>query len=363
MAKNIIVKEQRVDGNYSGKSNIYLPKLRCTLTGCENNYPIKYHLKQLNVIQKYFSTLSLPTNNNISLNPYFITGLVDGEGTFSISIQKNNKYKTGWRVLGSFQISFNIKDEPLILKIQEYFKGVGSVFYDKQNNLVKYQIAGIDDLIKIVIPHFDKYPLISQKSADFLLFKEIILIMQNKGHLKIEGLLKIINIKASMNLGLSEILLAEFTNLSPVLRPSININKILDPNWIAGFTCGEGNFDIGIKRSKNKIGYQVIIRFRLCQHERDINLLEKIKTYFNCGRIEKNRKDSIVYFTVMNLLDINDNIIPFFKSYKIVGDKDKDFNDWCSVANLMTSRFHLTKEGLNQIKKIKLQLNRGRKNK
>ena len=45
-----------------------------------------------------------------------------------------------------------------------------------------------------------------------------------------------------MNLGLSEELLVDFPDVKPVLRPSTNENKIVDPNWLAGFISGEGCF-------------------------------------------------------------------------------------------------------------------------
>ena len=53
--------------------------------------------------------------------------------------------------------------------------------------------------------------------------------MNNKAHLssaKREGLNQIINIKASMNLGLSDFLKSEFNENIPVERPFINTENI-----------------------------------------------------------------------------------------------------------------------------------------
>jgi hypothetical protein len=72
--------------------------------------------------------------------------------------------------------------------------------------------------------------LLTQKAADFILFKQIVELIKNKEHLSIEGLTKIINIKASLNLGLSEILKTNFNKINPVKRPIINTTKIPDPN-------------------------------------------------------------------------------------------------------------------------------------
>jgi LAGLIDADG endonuclease len=85
-------------------------------------------------------------------------------------------------------------------------------------------------LTTIIIPHFEKYPLLTQKAADFILFKRIIELMSNKAHLSMEGLLKIINIKASMNLGISEVVKTEFVSITPVERPLILTDNIPNPN-------------------------------------------------------------------------------------------------------------------------------------
>lgn len=92
-----------------------------------------------------------------------------------------------------------------------------------------------------------------------------------KVHLTKEGLQlqQIINLKSSMNLGLSDVLKTNFIKTISIVRPIFFTKNIPDPNWLAGFVSGEGNFDITIHLSKrNKIGYQVQLRFRIGQHER-----------------------------------------------------------------------------------------------
>jgi hypothetical protein len=49
-------------------------------------------------------------------------------------------------------------------------------------------------------------------------------------HLTEYGLLQIINLRASINLGLSNLLKSKFPNYQPVARPLINSNEIPDPN-------------------------------------------------------------------------------------------------------------------------------------
>jgi hypothetical protein len=87
------------------------------------------------------------------------------------------------------------------------------------------------DLINNIIPHFEKYHLISKKRADFLLFKDILSLMSKGEHLTKEGLNKIMAIRASLNKGLSDKLKESFPDISPVKRPEIKpINPLLYPN-------------------------------------------------------------------------------------------------------------------------------------
>jgi hypothetical protein len=76
--------------------------------------------------------------------------------------------------------------------------GIGTIHLAQKRDIVNYVISSIVDLNKLVI-HLEKYPLLTQKAADFLLFKEAVKLVNNKRHLEAQGLNRIVNIKASMN--------------------------------------------------------------------------------------------------------------------------------------------------------------------
>jgi LAGLIDADG endonuclease len=78
-------------------------------------------------------------------------------------------------------------------------------------------------------------------------------------------------------------------------RGIIQSNIIPDPHWISGFVSGEGNLDVGIKKSKNIIGYQVYLRLRISQHARDAKLIELIMNYFGTGRLERDSRKPVIY--------------------------------------------------------------------
>ena len=207
--------------------------------------------------RRYYSSINkqpteVLTKNNEQptiLDPWFVTGFADGEGSFSVSIYKNAEFKVGWRVLLNFSIGLNEKDQTLLQEIKNYFS-VGSINWKHGMKTIQFRVVSIENLQIIIINHFDKYPLITNKWADYQLFKQIFQIIQRKEHLTFVGLRKIVGIRASMNQGLSLELKRAFSDVVPVSRPSIIDPKIYDPNLLAGFTAAEGSFMVIIQSKK-----------------------------------------------------------------------------------------------------------------
>lgn len=83
--------------------------------------------------------------------------------------------------------------------------------------------------LQVIVHHFDNYPLITQKWSDYQLFKQVIDLMEGKEHLTMEGLQKIVSIKAVLNKGLPENLKAAFPETVPTIRPKVTSQIILDP--------------------------------------------------------------------------------------------------------------------------------------
>ena len=174
--------------------------------GFERNYQVKIPSKQKN-----YSTLSNSSLNN-SLDPWFVTGFTDAEGSFKILILKDPNNKTNWTVKTRFSIGLHKKDILILESLKSYFGGIGTIS-SHDDDSVQYRVASLKEIRDIIIPHFDKYQLITNKKADFILFKQIISLINNKAHLTIEGLQKILCIKGSLNLGLSDVLKKIFLKL------------------------------------------------------------------------------------------------------------------------------------------------------
>ena len=212
----------------------------------------------------------------------------------------------------------------------------------------------------LVLAHFDKYPLLTQKGADYQLFKQAFDLISKKEHLIKEGFHKIIAIKASMNKGIPDVLKAAFPNITPVQRLEVVDQVIKDPKWLAGFVLAEGCFFVGIiSKNKAKTGYSVELRFSISQHSKD-TLLRSLTNFFKCGKIRIMGNKSMVEFRVCSFKDIIEKVIPFFDQYSLYGAKSLDYEDFCKIASMMKSKTHLTVSGLEQIRKIKSNMNRGR---
>lgn len=61
------------------------------------------------------------------------------------------------------------------------------------------------------------------------MFSRVVGIMKSGDHLNLKGFQEIVNIRASLNLGLSDKLKAYFPETLPVVRPEFNIKSIPDP--------------------------------------------------------------------------------------------------------------------------------------
>lgn len=169
-----------------------------------------------------------------------------------------------------------------------------------------------------------------------------------------------------MNRGIPILLKTAFPDITPAIRPKRSNEKLLntniDPYWMGGFTAGEGCFSIRITKSSTaKTGYQVQLRFQITQHSIDKVFMSRLKNFWGCGKVFLRFSENKVDFQILKFKDLSDKVIPFFQSIPLQGVKSKDFTDFCKAVDIMKVKGHLTNEGLDQLRKLKAGMNRGRK--
>lgn len=132
------------------------------------------------------------------INPFYVSGYVDGEGCFSVSFSPRNKLLVGWEVRPSFSVSQNNDRSEVLYQLIDYF-GCGTIRPDRSDKTLKYEVRNIENLITKIIPHFIKYPLQSSKQKDFERFAQICKKVHQGKHLLPEGLKEITDSAIKMN--------------------------------------------------------------------------------------------------------------------------------------------------------------------
>ncbi len=133
----------------------------------------------------------------------------------------------------------------------------------------------------------------------------------------------------------------------------------LDAGWVVGFVDGEGCFHVGIaKHPEMTAGVQVLPEFTVVQHERDVQVLHALKAYFGCGVVRKNHGNRMAY-RVRDREHLVERIVPFFLKHPLKTKKRLDFIKFRDVLLLMEKGEHLTGEGLERVREIAGQMNRG----
>lgn len=133
------------------------------------------------------------------LNPYYIAGFIDGEGSFSVSIGKHKTLKRGLEVRPEFEIELRADDREILERILVTI-GCGHIYdlsYERYGWYphVKYKITNNKDLVEFLFPFLDNCPLQAKKKEAYKRFKQIVLMISRKEHLTDKGFAKIIKLR------------------------------------------------------------------------------------------------------------------------------------------------------------------------
>jgi len=149
-------------------------------------------------------TFDVPDNQQERLKMVgWIVGITDGEGCFTVSINRNPTTKLGCQILPEFVITQGERSLFALNKIEKFFK-CGRVFVNRRHDnhkedIYRYCVRSIKDLHDIIIPFFKENKLMTGKRKDFIFFSQIVGIMFQKKHLSKNGIEKIGRIIQKMN--------------------------------------------------------------------------------------------------------------------------------------------------------------------
>jgi len=128
----------------------------------------------------------------------YISGYVDGEGCFTVSISPRATLAVGWEVRPSLSVSQNGDRAEVLQLIQDHL-GCGSIRPDRSDKTLKWETRRLEDILVRVIPHFERYPLLSGKRLDFKCFASVCRSMATGRHRTPAGMVDIVELATRMN--------------------------------------------------------------------------------------------------------------------------------------------------------------------
>lgn len=273
----------------------------------------------------------------------WFVGFADGEGCFQIILKGNH-------VCFSFSIELH-KDDRAVLDRLAKVLGVGTVYVNSKRNTVTFTVRKFNDILTVIIPIFQRFPLQTKKYLDYLCFVEAVIIVHsnklNNTRLSSLDLEKILKLKQSMNSMRTSISEEELK----LLTEKVSITKW----WLVGFIEGEGTFGY-----KSGVPY-----FQIAQHDRSLYVLKAIEDFLKreFSLINSKNKELKFTFTInkrtdvwsMTLQDIDCfyySVIPYLETLRFFSRKGLDYDWW--VISVLIHRFGYIK--LDEGKKIAMQI-------
>jgi len=204
-------------------------------------------------------------------------------------------------------------------------------------NRCNYYVSDFYSISNVIIPIFKYFQLNNTKYSQFIVFKYVAEIINNKSHLISEGLSKLLYLK---NIANRDVYTPDYFNITD--------------SWLLGFIEGDAIFSTGNV-------YRPKLRFDCNIKEK--KLFFKIQEYFKIGKVvvSKRIRNKIYESVILDISDIKYFkyvFVPLFRNLNFHTNKYLDFCFWSNLIDIYYLGYHLTLEGKSLVKKIKLFMNK-----
>lgn len=272
--------------------------------------------------------------DELKLDPYFVTGLTEAEGSFSIVKNRDPRAKYGMTVSLRFKITMLVNETILLKKVQAFF-GVGSINIDEKYGTIDYLVRDKISL-KVIKNHFIKYPLRGSKFLDFEDFKQALELMEQNLHRSEEGLNLLVSLSDNMNS-----LRKDFSKMPPVHTMKDSLEFIpMNGNYINGFIAGDGCLFLKTKSNFGSMGIQI------SQHTINISILREMLDFFKLDskvyNHSKGKKSVQITLGGKKTWKVLSN---HFSIYMLHGSKTLRLTKMTAIAKIIERGEHLKRVG------------------
>jgi hypothetical protein len=126
----------------------------------------------------------------------FLSGFALGEGSFMIVCRRRGDYRRSFKLSAAFNVSQHDR-VPL-----ELFRGtVGCGGLRRAGSGGWYwEVNGLSDLARGIVPFFDRFPVVGQKAEDYRLWREAVILL-SAGSLSDQDYHQVLALRERMNRG------------------------------------------------------------------------------------------------------------------------------------------------------------------
>ena len=238
----------------------------------------------------------------------WLVGFTDGDGSFTIYRSKDGKWTLFFKLT---QSTYNLR----LLYFVKTQLGVGSVNTNADNTKADFRVRDRKTIGSIILPIFDKYPLLTSKYYSYYKFKEAYRILENNSLTKQEKdrlLLDLINEQKADNYVSPawEVVNFEVNNTNEA-------KLVISKYWLIGFTEAEGSFYLVSKTST-----RIVHAFEITQ-KLDVIVLKAISLILGVNVVKKNTYNAVITTNSRAI----ENIMSYFcNCFK--GMKGVEFRIW-----------------------------------
>jgi len=130
---------------------------------------------------------------------YYLLGVADSEGCFSIATKRQGDTRFGWVLDPLFQVTQHRENSVVLELLRKELQCGRIIEKPGQKDILVFLVDNRRQLSEKVIPFFERYELVL-KRKDFEIFKQVVAALNNKEHADKERFKELVSFVFRMNL-------------------------------------------------------------------------------------------------------------------------------------------------------------------